>query len=84
MKKRWITVCSLLLCGTLLFAAFAPTAQAKGNSTLDLPDGVKTAVERFANYVIDAVNRGLLLVRYPWGSKTGSNVDLSKFELVLN
>ena len=83
MKKRWVTVCSLLLCCTLLFAAFAPTAQAKGNSTLDLPEGVKTAVERFANLVIDAVNRGLLLVRYPWGSKANSTVDLSKFTLVL-
>ena len=85
MKKRWITVISLLLCFTLLFTAAAPmSAQAKGNSTLDLPDELKVAVEKFANLVIDAVNRGLLLVRFPWKAKTDRTVDLSKFTLVFN
>ena len=82
MKKR---ILALLLCCALLFTVAVPfTAQAKGNSTLDLPENVKTAVEKFANYVIDAVNRGLLLVRYPWKPKTDNKIDLSRFTLVLN
>ncbi len=82
MKKR---ILALLLCGVLLFTAAAPvTAHADGNSTLDMPEGIKTVLEKIANVAIDVVNRALLLVRYPWNPKTDGTVDLSQFTLVLN
>ncbi len=84
MKEKMIKVLSLLLCLSVLFSAAAPvfTVEASANSTLELPETIKSAVEKVGNVLIDVIHRCLTILRYPWEPKTNRTVDLSKFTLV--
>lgn len=87
MKKSTIkTAVSLILCFALLFGAANRVLTVDvyaNNTTIDVPDKMQNAFDKFTNLAIDFVNRILLAVRRPWQPDDDANkIDMSKFELV--
>ncbi|HBL40827.1 MAG TPA: hypothetical protein DDY98_04360 [Ruminococcaceae bacterium] len=84
MKNKRFKALALLMCFAFLFSVAAPgfTMETSANSTLDLPEELKSAVEKFANVLIDVIHRCLLVIRYPWEPQNINTIDLSKFTLV--
>ena len=87
MKKSTIkTAVSLILCFALLFGAANRVLTVNvyaNNTTIDVPDKMQNAFDKFTNLAIDFVNRILLAVRRPWQPDDDANkIDMSKFELV--
>lgn len=84
MKRTTKIVISVILIFSTLFSMGAVSTS--GISTDELKEQITVKMEsvfdKFVNVMIDVIHRGLLIIRYPWKPKTGSTVDMSKFELV--
>lgn len=87
MKRTVTVILSCVLCFALILSTAAPFTDIEAsanNTTIKMPAFFQNTFDKFTNVLIDAVNRVLLIIRYPWSPKSGNRVDMSKFTLVFD
>lgn len=82
MKRFIYGLISILLCLSMIVVVpAAGISMAAAASPDEMSPRAQDIFDRFVNFMIDVIHRAITAFRYPWKSKTGNTVDMSKFTL---